>query len=334
MKRTIYLLILIAFISSCKGNKEKAVIETSSEFEVLNEELLTNFPGGIYLLDKGVVWFDPFSKELFLHYMDKDTGAEISSFGNIGQGPNEFVSPVISDIIWNNNLYVSDANGNNKGYFSLNKQEEDDATFIKLTKEDSLIRSKGYNIRLENNVYIGINKENENGPYKLYGQEETYFGKYVLPNEKKHSNTILLYNSDKQLLISGSTAVNYFSCYKKEKDNFNLVWENRENYEYNIKDGRVAFDRSKKGIFDMAVTKDFIVAIQRDYENDPTDESKVGRNIGKLPQTLFVYDYDGNLIKVINYNVPVGRITGDINTNTIYAIYAEPDFKFGKTVID
>jgi hypothetical protein len=51
----------------------------------------------------------------------------------------------------------------------------------------------------------------------------------------------------------------------------------------------------------MALTKDFIVTIQRDYEDDPTDESKVGRDIGKLPQTLFVYDYDGNLLKTINY---------------------------------
>ena len=49
----------------------------------------------------------------------------------------------------------------------------------------------------------------------------------------------------------------------------------------------------------MALTKDFIVAIQRDYEEDPTDESRVGRDIGKLPQTLFVYDYDGNLLKKI-----------------------------------
>jgi hypothetical protein len=84
----------------------------------------------------------------------------------------------------------------------------------------------------------------------------------------------------------------------------------------------------------MALTKDFIVTIQRDYEDDPTDESKVGRDIGKLPQTLFVYDYDGNLLKTINYSVPIGRIAGDIKTNTIYAIYADPDFKLGKSLIN
>lgn len=335
MKTNLYLFIVFLLLSSCISKETKEVIKTTSEFEVLNEELLTNFPGGIYLLDEDMVWFDPFSRNHFLHHLDKHTGLEINTFGDIGQGPNEFASPIVSDIIWNNCLYVSDANGNTKGYFSIDKADEIDDTFIKLGKKDSLIRSRGYNKRLEDNLYLGVNRENEEGPYKLYANgEEKYFGKYLLPNEKKLTNSTLLYNSEKELLITGATAVNHFSCYKKEDDNFSLVWEKREDYEYNINDGRVVFDRSRKGVYDMALTKDFIVAIQRDYENDPTDESGVGRDIGKLPQTLFVYDYDGNLIKVINYNVPVGRITGDINTNTIYAIYAEPDFKLGKTVID
>ena len=322
-------------LSSCIRKEAKEVIKTTSEFKVLNDEILTNFPGGIYLLDEDIVWFDPFSRKHFLHHLDKHTGMEINTFGDIGQGPNEFVSPMVGDIVWNNCMYVYDVNGNTNGYFSLKKLKEDGDAFIKLSNEDSAIRSLGYNVRLEENLYLGINKENENGSYKLYSDgKEVEFGEYLLPNERKHSNSTILYNPKKKLLITGSTAVNYYSCYKKEKDNFKLIWENREDYEYSINDGRVVFDRSRKGMYDMALTKDFIVAIQRDYEEDPTDESKVGRDIGKLPQTLFVYDYDGNLLKTINYSVPIGRITGDINTNTIYAIYAEPDFKLGMSLIE
>lgn len=335
MKTNLYLFIVFLLLSSCIRKEAKEVIKTTSEFKVLNDEILTNFPGGIYLLDKDIVWFDPFARKHFLHHLDKHTGIEKNVFGDIGQGPNEFVSPKVGDIVWNNCLYVYDVNGNTNGYFSIDKLKEDGDAFIKLSNEDSAIRSLGYNVRLEENLYLGINKENENGPYKLYSDgKEVKFGEYLLPNERKHSNSTILYNPKKKLLITGSTAVNYFSCYKKEKDNFKLIWENRKDYEYSINDGRVVFDRSRKGVYDMALTKDFIVAIQRDYEEDPTDESRVGRDIGKLPQTLFVYDYDGNLLKTINYSVPIGRIAGDIKTNTIYAIYAEPNFKLGMSLIE
>lgn len=335
MKKNICLFIILSLIISCENTKEKEVIRAISEFEVLNDEILTNFPGGIYLLDENIVWFDPFTSTHFLHCLEKDSGNEISLFGNIGQGPNEFVSPMIDDNSWNNNLYAYDVNGNTKGYFSVDKLKKGEDAFIRLSKEDSDIRSLGYDKRLGDNLYIGINIENEDKPYKVYDNgKEKHFGEYLLPNEKKNFNSTIIYNSDKKLLVTGSTVVNYFSCYKKKGDNFRLIWENREDYEYSTRDSRVVFDNSRKGSYGMAITKDFIVTLQRDYENDKTKESEVGRDISKLPQTLFVYDYDGDLLKIINYSVPIGRIAGDIKTNTIYAIYAEPDFKLGISLID
>jgi hypothetical protein len=213
-------------------------------------------------------------------------------------------------------------------------KEEGDA-YMKLSKGDSLIRSKGYDMRLDDNLYIGINNESENEPYSAYfnGMEKT-FGVYLLPDRKQNFPSAILYNPDRKLLVTGCKAVNYFGCYKKDGNSFRLLWENREEYTYSDNNNRVVFDRSRKGIYEMALTKDFIVTLQRDYKNDPTDELQVGRDVGKLPQTLFVYDYNGKLLKINNYNVPIVRIVGDIKTNTVYAIYADPDFKLGTTIIE
>ncbi|MDR0421595.1 MAG: hypothetical protein LBH72_01115, partial [Proteiniphilum sp.] len=139
---------------------------------------------------------------------------------------------------------------------------------------------------------------------------------------------------DRELLVTGYRDVNYFGCYKKDDDSFRLLWENRKKYKYSYNNNRVVFEPSRKGIYEMTLTKDFIVTLQRDYKNDPTDESQVRRDAGKLPRTLFVYDYNGKLLKIINYNVPIGRIAGEIKTNTVYAIYADPDFKLGVTIIE
>ena len=128
MKTNLYLFIVILLLSSCVSKETKEVIKTTSEFKVLNDEILTNFPCGIYLLDEDIVWFDPFARKHFLHHLDKHTGLEINAFGDIGQGPNEFVSPMVGDIVWNNCLYAYDVNGNTNGYFSLDKLKEDGDT--------------------------------------------------------------------------------------------------------------------------------------------------------------------------------------------------------------
>lgn len=335
MKKFFYLFVVCLLTVSCVKTKKNEVLRTVSKFENLNGEILTNFPGGIYVLNNHIVWFEPFTPNHFLHILNKHTGAEISSLGDIGQGPNEYITPMVNDVIWNNCLYVSDANGNTRGYFSVDQLDEKGDVFVKLSKEDSLIRAKGYNIRLEDNLYIGINRNNEEKAYKLWSNGvEKNFGEYILPDRRQNFASIILYNSNKELLVVGSLDVNYFSCYKKNNGDFTLVWENRDKYQYSENNNRIVFDRSKKGIYEMVLTKDFIVTLQRDYENDPTDESQVGRNIEKLPQTLFVYDYKGNLLKIINYHVPIARIAGEIKTNKIYAIYVEPDFKLGVSLIE
>jgi hypothetical protein len=92
---------------------------TVSEFKVLNDEILTNFPGGLYLLNEHIAWFEPFTSGNFLHFLDKNSGIETCSFGSIGQGPNEYVTPLIENIVWNNCLYAYDVNGSTRGYFSI-----------------------------------------------------------------------------------------------------------------------------------------------------------------------------------------------------------------------
>lgn len=335
MKYFFTALIIFLALVSCNNNLNPKIIREASSFEVLNDEIVTNFPGGLYLLENNIVWFDPFPIDHFLHILNKNDGRELYSFGNIGQGPNEYVSPMIDDIIWNDYLYIYDVNGNTKGYFSVDDSLRKMNSFIPLTQEDSLIRSKGYNIRLDSDIYIGLNTNKEENAYKLNVKgEDKSFGNYILPNEKKHFSAIYLYNSSKKLLIIGSIPVRYFSCYKMIDDNFELVWENRDEYNFKKQNSNINFDTSKIGIYGMAITRDFIVTIQRDYENDRTNEAEVLRDVNKIPKTLFIYDYNGKLQKIIDYQVPIGRICGNEKTNDLYAIFVAPDFKLGITRIE
>lgn len=52
------------------------------------------------------------------------------------------------------------------------------------------------------------------------------------------------------------------------------------------KDGPIKYDKRRKGIGALTLTRDYIVCIQRDYGKDPTDESTVGRDFSKLSRNL------------------------------------------------
>lgn len=78
------------------------------------------------------------------------------------------------------------------------------------------------------------------------------------------------------------------------------------------------------------MTSNFIVTLERDYQSDPTDEDTVGRDFSKLPQTVFLYDYDLNLRKIVNVGMPVLQLAADPYHNTVYAIGINPDFTIVK----
>lgn len=118
----------------------------------------------------------------------------------------------------------------------------------------------------------------------------------------------------------------------KENFTFVLQWERKANKEknYTIADDKIIFDRKIVGAYDVCMSKDYIITLERDREKEPVDESTVGRNISKCPHTLFLYDYDGNLLKIVDIGMPAIRIVANRKSNTLYAIGVDPDYVLAK----
>lgn len=53
---------------------------------------------------------------------------------------------------------------------------------------------------------------------------------------------------------------------------------------------------------------------------------KYPRDMSALPRSLFIYDYDLELKKIVNMPFAMLRLCGDDNGNYIYAIAVNPDF--------
>lgn len=88
----------------------------------------------------------------------------------------------------------------------------------------------------------------------------------------------------------------------------------------------IKVDARRTGNMSMTLSKDYIITIQRDYEYDNTDELTVGMDFNKLPKTLFLYDYSGDLKRIVDVGIPIFRVGGNEKDNTVYAIGVNPDF--------
>ena len=335
MKKILQIIFVITFATSC-ANKSKPVETLNIEFEIINNDIFTHFPGGLYFIDKHIAWIDPFSNDYFIHVLDAKSGIELGVMGKQGQGPKEFVAPMTNNITFNNQIYAIDVNGKNSGYLSIDSLLAGNEPFILPSGEDFSLRDAGYHTRLERDLYIGDNedKTDKTYPHISYSSGvKSSFGNYPINGKEYQLHSNYAYNPESKTLVIACTYMKYISAYKLEDNNFELLWEKRTDHDYYERDGEIVLDQKRMGARGLCLTKDYIVTMERDYETDDTDESTVGRDVDKLAKTLFVYDYKGNLLKILNCKASFARIAGNINTNDVYAIVPNPDFMLVKISI-
>ncbi|MGL4806787.1 MAG: hypothetical protein ACRC26_10630, partial [Bacteroidales bacterium] len=125
-----------------------------------------------------------------------------------------------------------------------------------------------------------------------------------------------------------------FSFYKlSKKGTFELQSEVVPSINYEIVNNELVFPKDMHGGGPgITATKDYIVKIERDPEQDKS--TATGGDFTKLPQTLFLYSYEGELQKIVNMKTPLLRVGGDFSDNMIYAINVDPEFKLIRINLD
>ena len=213
-------------------------------------------------------------------------------------------------------------------YLSIDSLIVGKEPFMSLSDFDRNIRMA----KLDEQLYLTETENGENDYFKVSSNgKKSTFGVYPIREVKHHMGIYKTYDKDRGLLAFGPFNFSYLALYKKEGDNFKLLWERMpEKENYSVVDGAIRFDRSVMGVRDICMTKDYIVTLERDREVDPLDERTVGRNASKCPRTAFVYDYDGKLLKIVNLGMPVMRIAADGRSNALYVIGVNPDFALAK----
>ncbi len=323
MKNKCCFFISIFFLFGCKS--ENTQYEKIS-YTLLDDEIVTTMPGSLIVTSDYLVWTDPFARDYFVHVHDKETGGKIGAMGKVGEGPQEFITGGINQIAIDNCFFANDANGKTKGFLSLDSLVLNRKTFVPLSDSEQL--SRPVMVELMKGLFVGITNDGDSDYFRtnIKGNTST-FGRYPIPEVKQHVGGIFAYNPERDLLAFASFNFPYLVLYQKTGDTFRLLWERKsDGDEYEVADDQIIFDHTVGGIYEVCMSKDYIIALERDRDRDPMDESTVGRDVSKCPHTVFLYDYEGSLIKIVDLGIPVMRIAADCQNNVLYAIGANPDY--------
>lgn len=316
------------FFLFCSCSKDKEIPRINQYSQVLNDELLTTMPGDLLLVDNYLVWSDPFSHNHFLHVHSASTGKELGVMGKVGKGPKEFVTPMINRYCVDNKIFAVDANGKTVGFLSIDSLINGQESFCEVSDTERELKME----KMDHGMYIETTKNGSETYFRsVIDGHESFCGVYPIPKIKKHIGTYEFYDSTRGLFVVTSFRFPYLALYKRENSVFTLLWERKADQKnYIITDDDIIFDRKIKGASDVCMSKDYIITLERDREKDPVDESIVRRDISKFPHTVFLYDYTGNLLKIVDVGMPIMRIVAGSNSNTLYMIGGNPDYVLAK----
>ena len=251
--------------------------------------------------------------------------------GLIGRGPKEFITPLsISSI--GNKIFTYDLNQNKQAYYSIDSM---------LANKDPFILLPSYPIddcldiaQISDNEFIYIYPQ-QNKPLQWIHSNSSIssFGNCPIKEElNSYYNALqgsIIYNPYNNKLIYCTRRFPYIALYEKKDTTFYITWEKKSSQkDYKIEKGEIHFTDNKEVPSGITMTKDYIIILQQDNDMklQPIKQTGGIRDLSKVPHTIFVYNYNFNLKKVINMGMPILRNAAKGDSNTLYAIGIDLDF--------
>ena len=331
MRKTYLPILLSLLIGFACTPKEQEVQRISDQaYEVVSDSIYTRMPGKILYQDGIIFWEDPIAFENFMHAIDVQKKTEIAAFANKGEGPYDFTAPMVS-LSPKGGFYLTDLNKPLEIHYQWNPA---DSTFTSTPrKSPNDYRHVTRLLHLNESQALHHCPMNDK-LFQLYTDDVAglSFGDRPIQDEINNPYDVFQgnveYNPDRKELVYSALSFPYIAIFNGEKD-WALKAEIKTNYDYSINEGNLRFSPdTKRGAWEVALTKDYIVLLQRDTQVEGTIErNKEGRGMESIPRSLFLYDYNLNLKKIINMPSRMLRLCGDVKTNTVYAMSINPEFE-------
>ena len=298
------------------------------EISTFYDSICPSFPGKILVMDDYVAWEEPHSTENFLHMISKNKREKLKPLGNIGNGLHDFTAPYIEKGD-ENELIIYDFDMMKKAIIMIDKleMEENGVTYEDMTYNRDILTcaklSDGNDLLFspENNLPFGVTKDQ----LIYYSGKFPVGGGMITPDDRfNYFQGVMAYNANKDILLYSTYSFRYMALYRRDGNRLQLIKET-EAPDCSIKNNRLRLGKNKTGISEIALTKNYVVTAECLEENVAVEDLNLHNGI--LPKSLCVYDYNLQLKKVLEIDRPIMRIGAHSDSDTIFAIIEDPEYK-------
>lgn len=327
MKKLVLFFAGVAGLFSCQSGKDSVERVDNLEYETVVDTILSRMPGSIFYQDGLVYWHDALSSTRFVRVVDVSDGHELDGFGDVGSGPEEFTYPLLS-LSPDGGFYLNDGNKPLEQLYRLNRSN--DSLHVSKSAYDLIPRTtRMLHLKDDTRFYLCPGEEK----MFLTVQKGKEYRNGVCPVSEAVSNRYdivqgnVSYNAVNGKLVYSAMRLPYLAVYDWTTGGWQLDKELKSSFDYTLSDGEMKLSEKSSGAMELALTKDYIVLLQRDNEVEGSPSApKFPRDMSVLPRSLFVYDYELELKKIVNMPFALLRLCGDENSDKVYAIAANPDF--------
>lgn len=319
--KTIILLFLFISCNQNSSNIERINITP----EIISDELYIQRNCNLIRTNNHLYLGDIKQGDKFIKIYNSN-GSFNTGIGQIGNGPEEFTTP---DIIpyKDDDILVWNRYGRFNSAISQKTTYGIDLIPISMPFINESLASLQTDLD-GNFITYNPTKKNIITLYSKDGEEIISAGKLPYPQNISNNNEVysgkIIYNSYNKTLLLALNMLPYAAVYKLEKNNITLLKEKELNKaEYLISDNAINIKEPGKDCFtEFCLTRDYIITILNDPDYRGSDHSQTSpkRN------TVGVYDYNLNLVKIVNINMPRYRLAASGKDNSFYSIVQNPEY--------
>jgi hypothetical protein len=335
-RKFIYVLFAYGLICCYGCQKEKSISRKEIRVtRLLADSLSLSFPGDLRISSEHIILGTPFTTEGFLKIYDRKTWHELDWTGMVGNGPSEWIMPKSGNVL-NDKILIYDMNMRKYIIADANNLRNDLSNIDLMNKLS--INAHSLSFISENHLIAAVFEDD--APFKIIHNGNIIpAGKY--PIKEKITNTsdcmqgnIAIHNN---LLLYAMLDNPYIALYNINENSLDLVWENQlEKLDYSITEGNLHWNEHGLGFSEITFTKDYIVCQKADHVNKEKTVKIFarGREMPLAFRSIYVFDYKGRLLHILDPEIHTLRLSSDINSNNLYTICAYPDYSIVQFDLD
>jgi hypothetical protein len=327
-----FIIIIWVLLSACthRAGNIVPVRKNLPVSAVIADSLYLSFPGQLRVTSTHILIETPFNSDGFLKVYDRETGQEAGWLGSVGGGPEEWISPSLGNVI-GDKVLVFDPNLTKYVVAEAGNMYREISEAGVMKKTDF---QPGKLVFVNDRLLVAADYMET--PFKLLSDGKTLpCGQYpfaeTITNTYDRFQGSLAVHSEKQFMVYGTTDNPYLSLYHIKPGGLEQVWERQfKEPDYSVSDGKLRWGNGQPaGVKDVTFTKDYIACLTEDKKNSENTFalSVRGREMKVPLQSVYLFDYEGNLLYQLDPDTHIIRLASGTDSNLLYAVSISPDFR-------